>query len=120
MLVYDDRYLDTDIFFNGYHAANFLLVIGADGINYLGAEVKYQPQYRIWDLNKDWRDDFLWDNKRLELIKSINSQNYLPIKSRHRGVLYNDFINRLKKDSQESCETSRVALNEKIITPHIL
>ncbi len=45
-----DRYVDTGLSFDGYHAAHFLLVVGADGMNYLGAEVKYQPQYAIADL----------------------------------------------------------------------
>ena len=46
--------------FSAYHAAHFLLVVGADGKNYLGAEVKYQPAFILWDLKNNWREDFLW------------------------------------------------------------
>ena len=41
VFVFRDRYKQDSIEFNHYHAAHFLLVVGADGKNYLGAEVKY-------------------------------------------------------------------------------
>ncbi len=91
------RYVEGDIEFDGYHAAHFLLVIGADGLNYLGAEVKYHPKFAIADVAGDWAADFLWRRERLERISSINSRNYSAIGSRHRGVLYNDFIERIRR-----------------------
>ena len=42
-----ERYSNFPLDFSQYHAAHFLLVIGADGKNYLGPEVKYQPDHGI-------------------------------------------------------------------------
>src|SRR3990172_3941546 len=71
---FPDRYVERIIDFSGYHAAHFLLVIGADGINYLGAEVKYHPEYAVADLARNWSDDFLWQTERLKRIESISSR----------------------------------------------
>ncbi|MEE9189737.1 MAG: radical SAM protein [Candidatus Neomarinimicrobiota bacterium] len=92
VFILEERYKEYGLTFRKYHAANFLLVVGADGKNYLGAEVKYQPSHVLWDLKNNWRDDFLWHPDRLRHIASVNDQNYLAIRSRHRGVLYNNFI----------------------------
>jgi MoaA/NifB/PqqE/SkfB family radical SAM enzyme len=91
------RYQDFSLNFAGYHAAHFLMVVGADGKNYLGAEVKYHPDFVTADLNNGWGEDFLWRPERLERIASHTSGNYPALGSRHRGVLYNDYIERLKR-----------------------
>ena len=65
VFVCPSRYEDKDISFDGYHAAHFLLVIGADGKNYLGAEVKYQDRFVLADVAGNWRSDFLHQEERL-------------------------------------------------------
>jgi len=89
------RYLDTEIRFTHYHAAHFLLVIGADGLNYLGPEVKYQPRHVLGDAAEGRLPDFLWRPERLAKIEAVTSPGYPAIRSRHRGVLYNDVIQRM-------------------------
>ena len=89
------RYKEQSLKFNKYHAAHFLMVVGADGINYLGAEVKYQNQFSLTNIFENWQKDFLQRKERLELINSINNDTYSALNSRHRGVLYNDFIEKL-------------------------
>jgi MoaA/NifB/PqqE/SkfB family radical SAM enzyme len=91
------RYEATKLQFSGYHAAHFLCVVGADGKNYLGAEVKYQPQYIIANLSEKWRRDFLWHPDRQKRIERVGSNTYSALSSRHRGALYSDLIERLKQ-----------------------
>ena len=89
------RYQDLPLAFSAYHAAHFLMVVGADRRNYLGAEVKYHPDFVIADLGGGLADGFLWDAGRQRRIAGFNSDHYGALGSRHRGVLYNDFIERL-------------------------
>ncbi|MCJ7524903.1 MAG: radical SAM protein [Candidatus Aminicenantes bacterium] len=96
------RYLDFPLHFAAYHAAHFLMVVGADRKNYLGAEVKYHPDFVIDDLGNGFDNDFLWDNIRLQQIDAQSSDKYRALGSRHRGVLYNDFIERLKCKDREA------------------
>ncbi len=117
---FPDRYVDEKISFSGYHAAHFLLVIGADGINYLGAEVKYHPQYAIADLSSKWRDDFLWQKERLNRIKTITAQTYPAVASRHRGVLYNHLIQGLINSGTKSVDPESASRGAACISPHIL
>ena len=114
------RYLDTELEFNRYHAAHFLLVIGADGLNYLGPEVKYQPQYVLSDVASSWDSDFLWKRVRLERINSIKSNLYPALKSRHRGVLYNDLIERMLRIRSPLEERFLLQKPEDFKFPHIL
>lgn len=111
------RYGRNPLHFNGYHAAHFLMVVGSDGYNYLGAEVKYQPQYAVADLSREWRSDFLQNPDRLNKIHAITSENYTALNSRHRGVLYNDYIERLKSGSNSESET---VVGEDFRFPYIL
>ena len=106
VFVCPSRYEQNDIEFNGYHAAHFLLVIGADGKNYLGAEVKYQDRFVMADVMGQWRSDFLHQPERLSRIAAVNSRTYSALKSRHRGVLYNDYVEKLKDETSGSgrCE----------------
>ena len=115
VFTFPDRYTESKIEFSGYHAAHFLLVIGADGMNYLGAEVKYHPQYIIADLANHWRDDFLWNRDRLKQIASVNSRTYRAVASRHRGVLYNQVIQDLINHGERSLDEATTC-----VFPHIL
>jgi len=96
------RYQDFPLNFSSYHAAHFLMVVGADRKNYLGAEVKYHPDFTIADLGNGLGDDFLWDAARMKRIADHHSGNYRAMGSRHRGVLYNDLIERLKQQDPEA------------------
>jgi hypothetical protein len=91
------RYQDFPLYFTAYHATHFLMVVGADRKNYLGAEVKYHPAFVTADLGKGLNKGFLWKPSRLKRIAAHGSGHYRALGSRHRGVLYNDFIERLKQ-----------------------
>lgn len=114
------RYGDADISFDGYHAAHFLLVIGADGRNYLGAEVKYQKRFAIADVADKWWSDFLTVPERRRRIESIGSGTYSALGSRHRGVLYNDFIEKLKTGPSVIVEGNPDDSKRGFMFPHIL
>jgi len=92
------RYQDFPLHFTAYHAAHFMMVVGADRRIYLGAEVKYHPDFVTSDLGNGFHSGFLWEASRLERIAAHDSGNYRALGSRHRGVLYNDFIERLKRE----------------------
>jgi hypothetical protein len=95
--VSSQRYQALPLNFSSYHAAHFMLVVGADRKNYLGAEVKYQPDFVAADLGDAPGNGFLWEPARLQRIAAHDSARYRALGSRHRGVLYNDFIERLKR-----------------------
>ena len=97
-----DRYTHSEIAFDGYHGAFYLMIVGADAKNYLGAEVKYQPLHVIADLSKDLKKGFLWKEDRLNNILSVKSDTYPAINSRHRGALYSDFIEKIKSNEQKA------------------
>lgn len=120
VFTFPDRYVERKIEFSGYHAAHFLLVIGADGMNYLGAEVKYRPQHIIADLTSNWRDDFLWNRERLKRIESVNSRTYPALASRHRGVLYNQVIQDLINRGERSLHEASATYGGTYLFPHIL
>jgi pyruvate-formate lyase-activating enzyme len=120
VFTFPERYVEHKIDFSGYHAAHFLLVIGADGMNYLGAETKYHPQYAIADLTKNWSEDFLWQRERLKRIESVNSRTYPPISSRHRGILYNHIIQGLINSGTKSLDGTAAIRKESYAFPHIL
>jgi len=121
VFVYRERYEESALEFGDYHTAHFLLVIGADGMNYLGAEVKYQPKHIIADVAGKWDDDFLWRSERLRRMRGVGSSTYPAIGSRHRGVLYNDFIERLMKSEEEAMGRMHAAhQNGGPLFPHIL
>lgn len=115
-----DRYVESAIDFAGYHAAHFLLVIGADGVNYLGAEVKYHPQYAVADLTEKWDDDFLRRRDRLERIAAIRSRTYPAVASRHRSILYNQVIQDLINRGDQSLNGAFAASAASHVFPHIL
>ena len=114
------RYSSKGIRFSAYHAAHFLLVIGADGLNYLGPEVKYQPRYVLADATGGRTPDFLWRPERLRKIGAITSDRYPAAKSRLRGVLYNDFIERIIDARQTREEKAILRAPDGFLFPHIL
>jgi MoaA/NifB/PqqE/SkfB family radical SAM enzyme len=120
VFISQDRYKDTALTFNGYHAANFLLVIGADGFNYLAPEVKYQSQYIIGNVAGNWNSEFLWQSDRAQKIKSVNSDGYPALSSRHRGVLYNDFIERIRSKKLSDNEKYILQSLNNFGFPHVL
>ena len=115
-----ERYENFPLEFNHYHAAHFLLVVGADGRNYLGPEVKYQPDYMVSDLNGSGNGGFLWERSRLEKIDSCQSRTYPAIKSRHRGVLYNHLIECLQNGNKPTCDGLDLVSQKKFYFPYIL
>jgi len=119
VFTFSDRYTEREIRFDGYHAAHFLLVVGADGINYVGAEVKYQRQHILANPGQRWDANFLWHKERLARIAAVRSDTYPALGSRHRGVLYNHVIQKLL-----NCETTSVddeqAGETSYLYPHIL
>lgn len=120
VFVLKDRYANTELHFEGYHAAHFLLVIGADGMNYLGAEVKYRPGHIIADVAGAWSEDFLWRKERLRRIRSVSSKTYPAIGSRHRGELFSHLIELLKNGEEFLLEELPRASRDDFTFPHIL
>ncbi|MEW6366320.1 MAG: radical SAM protein [Acidobacteriota bacterium] len=114
------RYSSSELKFHGYHAAHFMLVVGADGLNYLAPEVKYHPDHVIADLGNEPSENFLWESPRLEKIRPVSSMNYRALRSRHRGVLYNDLIERIRCDELSAEETGILEGPRKYRFPHIL
>lgn len=92
-----ERYQRDPLVFSSYHAAHFLFVVGADRRNYLGPEVKYHPDFVIGDLSNGFSEGFFSDPARRSRIDSYGSNSYRAVNSRHRGVLYNGFIERLQR-----------------------
>lgn len=92
----EERYADTPLHFIGYHAAHFLMVVGADGRNYLAPEVKYHRQHVIADFRNLKAHLPLASEQRLRRINAVNSSTYPAIGSRHRGELYSDYIEGIK------------------------
>lgn len=113
------RYASDDLIFSRYHAAHFLLVIGADGKNYLGAEVKYQPSFMLADIKTDWHPDFLRGPERIAKINSIDSRTYAALSSRHRGVLYNDLLEKLMQAGEVPLSAA-LRGTDRVWFPHIL
>jgi organic radical activating enzyme len=120
IFTFPERYVEDKIEFSGYHAANFLLVVGADGMNYLGAEVKYHPQHIIADLKDNLETDFLWNKERLNHINSVKSTTYPALPSRHRGVLYNHIIQALLNKNEQTIDQINPKSNLTYLYPHIL
>jgi len=117
IFVGDERYSTQGIDFCSYHAAHFLLVVGADGKNYLSPETKYNPDYVLADLNDSMEQDFLWQEERLKRMQ-YSSGNYACIGSRHRTVLYNGLIESIRV-GRENLDTV-CSFSSKLIHPEIL
>jgi organic radical activating enzyme len=115
-----DRYRREPIEFRSYHAAHFLMILGADKKNYLGAEVKYQPQHVLSELPDPLTPDFLWQEQRLKRISELNSTSYPALGSRHRGVLYSHFIDSLMRTPPSQLRATIQAAVRDHRFPHIL
>lgn len=113
------RYNNYPLNFDAYHAAHFLVVVGANRKNYLGAEVKYQEQFSICNLDGKWDNEFLQNPSRLDKINQISNKNYTALNSRHRGVLYNDFIQRIIK-KEIDIDSYKIDHNNEFLFPYIL
>lgn len=110
------RFSTATIAFKGYHAAHFIMVVGADGDNYLSSETKYQPRFRIAASSGYADDDFFQNRERLQKIASVHSSDYAALGSRNRGVLYNHVLEaaRLGSAGKELSDGAEFLL------PHIL
>jgi len=120
VLVYEDRYHDINLHFDEYYTAHFLMVVGADGFNYLGTELKYQHEYAIADFSVPLKSDFLWQPSRLEKITAANSKSFPSTAGRHRGILYADLIERLKVGREILTDLSSKATLEDLRFPSVL
>ncbi len=90
-----ERYDEKPLYFEKLHGAHFLIQIGADGVNYLGPECKYEKDAALLDLNEYLEDDFLWHPQRLKRIGETNSDNYRFIGTKHRPPMFSDYIQQL-------------------------
>ena len=91
------RFSATPIAFHGYHAAHFIMVVGADGSNYLSSETKYQEPFRI-GAETDYADnDFFHRPERRKMIASFDSNDYPAGGSRNRGVIYNQVLEKTRR-----------------------
>jgi MoaA/NifB/PqqE/SkfB family radical SAM enzyme len=120
VFVLRERYESVNVEFEGYHAAHFVLMIGADEKNYLATEVRYQPHYVIWDLTRGWSNDFLWQDLRLERIRSVTSNAYPAQGTMNRGVLYNTFIEKLKHGARKLTDETAGIPADGFHLPHVL
>ncbi len=89
-----DRYDRRPLRFATFHAAHFLLQVGADGVNYLAPEAKYRPDAALLPLDEDMPENFLGLPERLARIAAVNSENYRVIGTRHRGSVFSDHLDR--------------------------
>jgi organic radical activating enzyme len=111
----EQRYENHSLMFSEYYSSHFLMVVGADGINYLGTEVKYQDAYAIAKVTGDQNRGYLRQTDRLQRIRGINHLNYPPLGGRHRGLLYNHFVEQVKQG-----QASVPGASLDFLYPHIL
>ncbi len=115
-----DRYRDLGLRFSGYHAAQFLAVVGADGLNYLAPEVKYQPEFMIAEFPDERGPEWLWGERRQSRISETRSRSYAAVHSRHRGILYSHFIDGLLQGETDALEGLKTAARMPFLFPSIL
>ncbi|HEX7502644.1 MAG TPA: radical SAM protein, partial [Acidobacteriota bacterium] len=110
------RFSTAPVAFQGYHAAHFVMVVGADGVNYLSSETKYQPSCRI-ATEADYEDnDFFSDPVRRARIAAVHADDYPAGGGRNRGVFYSQV---LEEARQSGAETGATAVPD-FLMPHIL
>jgi hypothetical protein len=116
-----ERYDASLLFFEKLHGAHFLIEVGADGVNYLGPECKYEQDAELLDLNDYLEDDFLWHPQRLERINRTNSDNYRYIGTRHRPPMFSDHIQKqLNLQSGHRIEEGRKEFADRFAYPSII
>jgi hypothetical protein len=74
----------------------------------------------IADLGSRWNNSFLWERQRIALINSVKSSTYHAIKSRHRSILYNHLIERVKRGEETALAEIEKASVKGFLFPHIL
>lgn len=120
VLYFPARYDRTPLTFDQYHAANFLMVVGADGNVYLGTESKYNPKFVIGNIKGEWSRSDYYTADRRALVRAMNSENYFPIDGRHRGSLYSQLIDQIVMGKISLDEASKSAETAQIRFPYIL
>lgn len=110
------RFSSGPLVFNGYHAAHFVMVVGADGDNYLSSETKYQPRYRIAAAADYARGDLFSDPPRRAAIAAVRSSDYPAGGGRNRGVFYSQVLEEIRRASKAKAAP---ALPD-FLLPHIL
>lgn len=111
-----ERYDTEPVFFRSLYGSHFLIQIGADGVMYAGPECKYLPHYALLDLNREMDEDFLWNPKRLNRLKEINSDNYSVIGTKHRPTMFSAYIESLLGPKGRDARAD----NEKFLYPEIV
>ncbi len=97
-----ERYYETPLYFEKLHGSHFLIQVGADGINYAGPECKYEKETELLNLNEYMEDDFLWHPQRLKILNELNNNNYRFIGTKHRPVIFSDYIERIIQSRENS------------------
>lgn len=115
-----DRYERTDVEFDGYHAAHFLLVVGADGICYLSPETKYVPQYAIGRVEPGRNPQFGGLGEWSASIASWQDMAFAPVAARSRGALYSHLIDQVLRGKVTVDEVHDVACRQLLGYPYIL
>jgi len=115
-----ERYADFRLHFGSYHAAHFLLVVGADYRNYLTTELKYHPEAALVDLSDGRLNGFLGTAERLQRIGGTESTTYPGMRSRYRTLLYNHYIEQWMHQPRQKVAESLDAMYDSFLFPHIL
>jgi hypothetical protein len=115
----EQRYSSYPLHFSAFHAAHFLLQIGANGVNYAAPESKYQPSCALANLHEHLEDDFLWRPERLAAINVLTSEKYRFAGTRHRGAMFSDFVERCKQGEAEPLSIMNSTAESDFRYPHL-
>lgn len=115
----EQRYSRYPLRFSAFHAAHFLIQIGADGVNYASPEAKYQPSCALANLHEYLGDDFLWRPERIAAIQALNSERYHFAGTRHRGAMFSDFLEGYIRGNAESVATVHAARDQDFLYPNL-
>jgi len=110
------RYSTEPVVFQGYHAAHFIMVVGADGHNYLSSETKYRARFRITSQAEYAGAGFFATPGRRARIAAVCSSSYPAGGSRNRGVLYNQVLENVRRQTGGG----GVPVVPDFLLPHIL
>jgi MoaA/NifB/PqqE/SkfB family radical SAM enzyme len=115
-----ERYDKTPLYFEKLHGAYFLIQVGADGINYVGPECKYEKDAELLNLNEYLKNDFLWHPRRIKQLSEINSGNYRFIGTKHRPPMFSDYIQKLISLRHRSESEGLTEPSNHFAYPHII